>query len=255
MTCADPDGPAGRVVAHRAGNDPAAAVAALAAGADAVEADVYVFRGRVELRHARTLGPWWSRRFEVDGWRPRLVPAARPRPVLADLLAAIDPDALVMLDIKGAGRGGGPAPTPGRPPLAARFAAGVGARVAAAWAAIAPDRPVIVSAQAWPALGAFLLSAPASDGRARTRPGATVVLSAGTPRQAAAVARRADGIDGAAIGLPFALLSAQRAAQMRRVAPRLFAWGLRSADEVQLARRWGVTDVIVDDLRIARRTR
>ena len=57
------------IVAHRAGNDPSALRAALAAGADLVEADVYAFRRRIEVRHARTLGPWWSRRFEVEGLR------------------------------------------------------------------------------------------------------------------------------------------------------------------------------------------
>ncbi|MCU1689174.1 MAG: hypothetical protein JWN20_1102, partial [Jatrophihabitantaceae bacterium] len=97
------------VVAHRAGNNPDALRAALAAGADVIEADVYAFRGRIEVRHARTLGPW-SRRFEVDGRRPRLIPVTDPRRTLGEIVRAAGPDASLMLDIKGVGRGGGPAP-------------------------------------------------------------------------------------------------------------------------------------------------
>lgn len=256
-----PDGRRLQVIAHRAGNDPAAARAALLAGADAVEADVYVFRGRIEVRHARTLGPWWSRRFEVDGRRPRLIAASEPRLVLQEIVDAAGPDAPVMLDIKGAGRGGGPAPMPSagfRPgplralaPTGARWAAAVGAQVAAAWADVGSAGPLIVSAEAWPALGAFLDPATGPGVAPRPRAGVTVVLSAGTARQAAVVARRAAAVPGAGIGLPARLLDAATAAAMREVSDTLFCWGLTSPEQVRRAREWGVTHVIVDDLRVA----
>ena len=50
------------LVAHRAGNDPRSARAAAQAGADLVEADVHLRRGRLELRHPRRIGPvLWDR--------------------------------------------------------------------------------------------------------------------------------------------------------------------------------------------------
>jgi glycerophosphoryl diester phosphodiesterase len=62
-------------VAHRAGNDPARSAAAIAAGVDRVEADVHLFRGVLEVRHARTVGPvpvvWDRWELHGPGW-PRL---------------------------------------------------------------------------------------------------------------------------------------------------------------------------------------
>jgi glycerophosphoryl diester phosphodiesterase len=224
-----------QVVAHRAGNDPDALRAALAAGADLVEADVYAFRGRIEVRHARTLGPWSSRRFEVDRWRPRLIAAAQPRPLLRDIVIAAGSAAPLMLDIKGA----------------ARSAGSVGYQVAAAWDEARPGGPLTVSAQAWAALGAFLTKPTRPGGRLRPREGVTAVLSAGTARQAAVVAARAAAIEGAGIGLPAGLLNRSRARAMREVTDTLFCWGLATREQVRQAHEWGVTHAIVDDVSVA----
>ncbi|MCU1690088.1 MAG: hypothetical protein JWN20_2016, partial [Jatrophihabitantaceae bacterium] len=125
-------------------------------------------------------------------------------------------------------------------------------QIAAAWAKLDVAGPLIVSAEAWPALGAFLVPAGDPGGRPRARDGVTVVLSAGTARQAAVVADRAATIDGAAIGLPAALLDQSRAAAMRAVTDTLFCWGMTSRAQVQQAHRWGVTHAIVDDVSVAR---
>lgn len=260
-----------QVVAHRAGNDPDALRAALAAGADVVEADVYAFRGRIEVRHARTLWPWWSRRFEVDGLRARLIAATEPRPLLREIVDAAGPDVSLMLDIKGGGRGGGPAPVPTRAsmraqagaargahplralaPTGARWATTVGIQVAAAWDEIGGGGPLIVSAEAWPALGAFLDAALRPGGRPRPSEGVTVVFSAGTARQAAVVAERAAAVDGAGIGLPAGLLDPVRARAMREVTDTLFCWGLSTGEQVRQAHEWGVTHVVVDDVGVTR---
>ena len=45
------------LIAHRAGNDPAHLRAAEAASADVIEADLHLWRGRLELRHLKTAGP------------------------------------------------------------------------------------------------------------------------------------------------------------------------------------------------------
>jgi hypothetical protein len=62
------------------------------------EADVRLFRGRLEVRHLKTLGPvplYWDRRELSARWRPRLL--------LADVLAASAGQSL-MLDLKGRNR-------------------------------------------------------------------------------------------------------------------------------------------------------
>lgn len=260
-----------QVVAHRAGNDPDALRAAVAAGADLVEADVYAFRGRIEVRHARTLGPWWSRRFEIEGVRPRLIPATEPRLLLRGIVEAAGPDVPLMLDLKGTGRGGGPSPVPDpatqpastgtapgrRPPRAAtaigaRWAVAVGRQVAAEWDAVGAGAPLVVSAQTWAALGAFLVRPQRPGGLARPREGVTVVFSAGTVRQAAVVAARAAAVAGAGIGLAAGLLDPVRARAMREVTDTLFCWGLSTREQVQQAHGWGVTHVIVDDVSLAR---
>lgn len=82
-------------VAHRAGNERASLQAACAAGVDLIEADVRYHRGRLEVRHTKTMGPvplLWDKWFIAPGWRPRML--------LADLLAAAAGCEL-MLDIKG----------------------------------------------------------------------------------------------------------------------------------------------------------
>ena len=78
------------LIAHRAGNDPAHLRAAEDAGADVIEADLHLWRGRLELRHLKTAGPlpvYWDRWALAPPWRrfdsargpARRAPAARRR--------------------------------------------------------------------------------------------------------------------------------------------------------------------------------
>jgi glycerophosphoryl diester phosphodiesterase len=84
------------LVAHRAGNSITDLRAAEVLGSAIVEADVCLYRGRLEVRHLRTLGPLpilWDRwRLELP-WRPRLT--------LVDLLEETAPQTELMLDLKG----------------------------------------------------------------------------------------------------------------------------------------------------------
>ena len=60
--------PSGVVIAHRAGNS-LERLAGAGAVADVVEADVHLFRGRLEVRHAKTLGPFprlWERWYLLE---------------------------------------------------------------------------------------------------------------------------------------------------------------------------------------------
>jgi glycerophosphoryl diester phosphodiesterase len=84
------------VVAHRAGNRLADLRHAELHGAALVEADVRLFRGRLEVRHLQTVGPFpilWDRWTLAAPWRPRLE--------LGELLAETAPGTELMLDLKG----------------------------------------------------------------------------------------------------------------------------------------------------------
>lgn len=111
----------GFVVAHRAGNDLALLRRAQGLGLELIEADVHLYRGRLEVRHLKALGPLlW------DCWY--LASPRTPRLTLDELLAAAD--APLMLDLKGGRR--------------------LGRRVAEA-----VDRPLTVCARRWSALEPF----------------------------------------------------------------------------------------------------
>jgi glycerophosphoryl diester phosphodiesterase len=88
-------------VAHRAGNDLDVLHEAALLGADVIEADVHLHRGRLEVRHQKSMGPlpWlW------DQWR--VYPADLERLLLDELLDALPTGQTVMLDLKGIGRVG-----------------------------------------------------------------------------------------------------------------------------------------------------
>lgn len=83
------------LVAHRAGNDLELLAEAFAAGVDYAEADVWRYRGRLEVRHDKTAGPLpflWERWTLKPGWTRRLL--------LPELLAAAGQGRL-FLDLKG----------------------------------------------------------------------------------------------------------------------------------------------------------
>lgn len=84
------------VVAHRAGNDLTRLQEAEQLGVALVEADVRLWRGRLEVRHLKTVGPLpilWDR------WR--LANPFAPRLELRDLLAGARSDTELLLDLKG----------------------------------------------------------------------------------------------------------------------------------------------------------
>jgi len=84
------------LVAHRAGNDLALLRRAESVSPRLIEADVHLWRGRLEVRHLKTLGPLpvlWDRWY--------LAPLGTPRLDLATLLASAHRDTALMLDLKG----------------------------------------------------------------------------------------------------------------------------------------------------------
>ncbi len=88
--------------AHRAGNSKEAAIRAIEAGADLIETDIWLHKGRLELRHKRRLGPiLWEKWAVEPGWNPPYL--------LRDLLQDVPDDMLIFLDFKGDDQGLGPA--------------------------------------------------------------------------------------------------------------------------------------------------
>lgn len=114
------------VVAHRAGNhlDRLRAAEADHCGA-VIEADVNLFRDRLEIHHLRTLGQRW-----------KLAARRRPRLLLSQLLAAAAPTTELMLDLKG------------RDPRVAE-------RVVDDLASYLSTRRLTICARAWPLLELF----------------------------------------------------------------------------------------------------
>ncbi|MYD27938.1 MAG: hypothetical protein F4X03_03330 [Dehalococcoidia bacterium] len=94
MTCPRPRGRPG-AIAHRAGNDLARLEHATSIGADLVELDVWLRRGRLEVRHAKTVGPLPLLR---ERWR--LSPAWGPRLELEAVIETAGPDVQLMVDLK-----------------------------------------------------------------------------------------------------------------------------------------------------------
>jgi glycerophosphoryl diester phosphodiesterase len=118
-------------IAHRMGNTPDLLRRAEAGGADVVEADVFLHRGRLEVRHSKTLGPvpvLWDRWSLAPGWGPRFL--------LSDLLESADQGTLLMIDLK-------------------RDAPGLSATLAGAMRDLAPGRPYLVCSQVWSAVAPF----------------------------------------------------------------------------------------------------
>jgi glycerophosphoryl diester phosphodiesterase len=199
------------LVAHRAGNDPRSARAAVDAGADLVEADVHMFRGRLEVRHPRRAGPvLWDR----EG----VALARGPAQALEPVLAALGPSAEPLLDLKG-----------GPPRLAE-------AALAAARDAIG-DRPVTIASRRWALLE-----------RLAGAPGVRLVRSAASRREVARLLRLAErgGLgDGAAVRAD--LLAPPVAAALRGAAPLLMAWPVTDAAGARALVALGVNGLICED--------
>jgi glycerophosphoryl diester phosphodiesterase len=203
-------------VAHRSGNTVAGLRQSLEVGVDLVEADVHAYRGRLEVRHQRSLAglPFlWDR----EGVVPR-----RPhhRLELAELVEALGDDHRLMIDLKGV-----------HPQLAPK--------VARLLRETSPDRSLTVCTKSWWMLDAF-------DVPVRK------VLSAATRRGVARLlARVADGpVDGVSVRL--SLLTPELVALLHRSTDLVMAWPVDTPQALALARRVDADAVISKDLDLLR---
>jgi len=198
------------VVAHRAGNDPAT-LAAAAAHADVIEADVHLFRGRLEVRHAKTLGPipvLWERWYLLDRDTPRIC--------LEAVLEAAAPGVRLMLDLKG-------------------FDPRLPQRVLRATESRLPEAGLVVSSRAWRLVD-----------RMRGAPGVRTLHSVGNRRELRALLRRypPGALEG--VSIHRRLLEPGVVSALRARAPQLWSWPVDDLATARALAEWGVTGFISD---------
>jgi glycerophosphoryl diester phosphodiesterase len=202
------------VVAHRAGNDLASLARAHALGLVVVEADLRLFRGRVEVRHLKTVGPlpiFWDR------WR--LASPFGGRLVLLDLLRAVRPPTTLMLDLKG------------RDDRLSRL---VVAALADAPPPHAPRPRLFLCARRWSLLEPF-----------RGLPGVRTIHSVGTTRQLRRLLASDDRVDG--VSIHRRLLDAATVAALRRRADLVLTWPVNGLAAARQLGSWGVDGLISDE--------
>lgn len=201
-------------IAHRRGNTVDGMRAALEMGVDLVECDVHAYRGRLEVRHLKTMGvlPWlWDRGELVHRRRHRNLE-------LAELIAALGDDHRLMIDLKGV--------HPRLAPAVARLIR-----------ESAPDRGLTVCTKSWWMLDAFdvpvqrVLSAASRRGLARLR---------------TRLARGA--VHG--VSVRRSLLTVPLVEELHRATDLVMTWPVDTPEALADARRLGVDAVISknDDL-------
>jgi glycerophosphoryl diester phosphodiesterase len=203
------------VCAHRHGNDPALLEAAQRVAVDLVEADVHLFRGALDARHSKTVGPLplvWDRR-QRPVWNP-------PRQSFDEVLRAAHHDTVFYIDLKGWTR-----------------------RLSRQVMSVLHGRSnYVVSSRAWWLLHPF-----------RGRADVMVLRSIGAPWQLRwFLTRRRTAAPNEGVSIDRALLNPTLVAELKTRTSLLLTWGVSSyADAIELE-RWGVDGVIVDDLELAR---
>ncbi|WP_406054600.1 glycerophosphodiester phosphodiesterase [Kribbella sp. NBC_00889] len=201
------------VVAHRAGNDLDTLRTALTAGADLVEADIHAFRRRLEVRHLKSLGPWWL-------WDQGIFVRRRDTHMLhlEGLLEAANGDPRLLLDLKGV-----------HPRLAKRLAAAL------------PASTVTICTQHWWMLNAF-----------RDRPHVRLVLSAGSRRALRRLRKRLRTRPAYGVCIHRRLLTPDLVTQLHRHAALVFTWPVDTDQALRHAHHLGVDAVIGKDLSLLR---
>jgi glycerophosphoryl diester phosphodiesterase len=194
------------VVAHRAGNSREALRDSEAVGVDMVEADVHLFRGALEVRHAKTIGPLpilWEK------WH--LVRPFSPRPRLEELLETAAPTTHWLLDLKG--------PDPRLSRLVRDRMSRLG-------------RPYSVCARNWWLLRAF-----------RRDPLARTIRSVAGPAQLRRLRRRG-GHGG--ISIDHRLLDAAAITWLTARFSPVLAWGVTTRERLDALHRAGVRGFILE---------
>ena len=196
------------VVAHRAGNDLALLQEAEQLGVALIEADVRLWRGRLEVRHLKTVGPLpilWDR------WR--LANPFAPRLELRHLLAGARADTELLLDLKG------------RNPRLAELVLD----------ALPSGRRLTICARSRRLLQPFA-------GREHVR----LFQSVGSRRQLRALLRKADALVLDGVSIHERLLDERVVADLRRRSATVLSWPVNSLQRAHELALLGVQGLISD---------
>jgi glycerophosphoryl diester phosphodiesterase len=213
----DGGGPRPAVIAHRYGNSLESLRVAAGAGAAYVEADVWAYGGRLEVRHAKTLGPvpliW-------DRWYVRPRP---PRPLELDAVLAALPSGIgIMIDLKG--------DHPRLPEM-----------LLDALRRHDSGRPIMVSARFWDHLPSL-----------RVHPELMLFHSVGTQAQLRRVRPLLDLRENDAISIHYRLLDASTVRSLKRQVSMVATWPINDPARLRQVVAWGVDGIITDRMEILR---
>jgi glycerophosphoryl diester phosphodiesterase len=200
------------VIAHRSGNSLAALRAAEADGVRTVEADVHLFRGRLEVRHLKTLGPvpiLWDRWKLGNPFRRRLL--------VAELLSAAGAGTELVLDLKGGDRRIGELVRESLRPYLER------------------GMSVTICARSWPLLEPF-----------RGHAGVRCVHSIGSARQLARLRRLTCGARVDGVSIHERLLDASTVHELRDLAEVVMTWPVNTLERGRELLMCGVDGLISD---------
>jgi glycerophosphoryl diester phosphodiesterase len=205
-----------KAIAHRRGNTVDGLREALDAGVDLVEADVHVRRGRLEVRHLKTMGPlpWlWDKGELVHRRLHRHLE-------LAELIVALGEDHRLMIDLKGV--------HPRLAPLVARVLRDS-----------VPDRRLTVCTKSWWMLESF--DVPVQQ-----------VLSAASRRGLTRLRTRVARAPVHGVSVRRSLLTPEVVAELHRGTDLVMTWPVDTPAALADARRLGVDAVISKDLDLLR---
>jgi glycerophosphoryl diester phosphodiesterase len=206
------------IIAHRYGNDLSRLAAAAEAGADYVEVDVWLQRGRLEVRHERTMGPlpfYWDK-WRI--WRKR----GKPLP-LDDVLAALPERMGVMLDLKGTERD-------------------MPEAILQALRRHGHGHPVMVSSRFWDHLPSLI-----------DYPDILLFFSVGRPWEMWRVRRLLELRENDAICVRYGMLSADEVRDLKTKVALVSTWGINDDERLERVLEWGVDAIITDEVSIMRK--
>jgi len=199
------------LVAHRFANEPHLLDRATRAGADLIEADVWLYRGRLEVRHWKTMGPLPLR---WDRWY--IERAGPPALLLEQLLDTLGDEQDLLLDVKG------------RDPAIAAMLVDLLRRRR-------PGRPIVVSSQNWRLLDRF-----------RPYDEVRLVHSIGYRWQLWLAWRRLRTDAHDAISIQFRLLTPDVVARLQRRVGTIITWPVNGIVRLEQVTEWGVDGITSD---------
>ena len=199
-------------IAHRGGNSPAEIERALALGVDMLEVDIWPFHGRLEVRHAKSLGPvpiYWEKWY-ITSWFGKQFQ-------LKHLLAATPAATRLFLDLKGT-----------LPRL--------GERVVRAVRRQQPDREIVLCGRDWRQLD-----------RVAHLPFVHVFYSVGTDDELARVWPTLESAPTRAISINYVLLTDEVLNRLDNLGTTIIAWTVNDPEMARTLMAKGVDGFTSDN--------